>query len=276
MSFAWAALLGVIVTVQPGFAFFVGLYASERHPRDAGQAKAMVDLALAAFVAIAIHLAFYFIFVIVRRAFGFSVINATIGQINFETLNGYHEIVAFLRIFPYAALYVLFSSAIGYLLGATVSRFIVSGSLRSLATHGWVYDLLKYQGEKDGGYITVYVLTTILEESKTLMYMGYLYELYLRSDGSIANLVLYNCWRYYMMLADDIPVTTDKVPLMRSADATVWNRFVISCDHIANVFFNQTPPLETDQTVAEAVDQLSTEQHGGTSADEEMGAFGHP
>jgi hypothetical protein len=265
MSFAWAALLGVIVVVQPGFAFFVGLYASERHPRDAGQARAMVDLALAAFIAIAIHLLFYFMFVFIHAAFKFSIIKAVVAHTDFLSLSGSQEIFEIIRILPFAAIYVLVSSALGYILGAVVSYYIVSGSLRFLATHKWVYDLLKYQEDDDGGYITVYVLTTIVEGAKTLMYMGYLRELYLRSDGIIANLVLYNCSRYYMVFLDDKPETTDRVPLVQYAAETDWNRFVISCDHIANVFFNQTPPLETGETVAQAVSKLSPSTLSPTS-----------
>lgn len=120
-----------------------------------------------------------------------------------------------------------------------------------MATHKWVYEVVKFSGKRRG-VVTAYVMTKTVENNRALMYKGLLQEFYLNADGRFAYIVIKNCTKYYMKFDDDAPKTGAQLSLFKSEDdggpGRVWNYLMIDGGNIANILFDPSPAiLQTDR-----------------------------
>lgn len=241
MSIAWTTAL-VIVLLLPGLFFFIGLAAFERLSREIVRSSAISEIGLAFVFAIAIHLAA----VVVLSAFGFRF------SVFIEPLFEYNNLATDIfiqraadRLAP-ILVYILVTAAIGAGLGGLVARGIMAGPLRFLATHKWIYDVI--DANRKGGVITAYVMTTISQDNKILMYRGRLQEFFLTPDGKLSYVVLKNCARYYMNFEEKFPLTSEQLNLFGSKQdgrpKTMWDYLVIEGTNIANILFDPSPEIK--------------------------------
>ena len=253
MSIAWTTMI-VIVLLLPGLGFMLGYAAEERYSRELVRSNAIGDIGMAVFCAIIAHLAALFIVIVVLRLDP---------SFYYRPLFDYeHTERWLLEIQIYDRLWV----TVGYLVIVTVAAFFVGRAvawgvmfgprwLRSFATHQWAYDLLKEV--KSGGIVTATVMTDVAEGKRILMYLGYLEEFYLEANGTFAYIVLKNCYRFYMHLADDVPApSAQSQPLFLAgiAGARNWEHFTIAGDKIANVLFDPVGHLAQTAAGTAALD----------------------
>lgn len=250
MLVAWTTLF-VAIFIGPGIAFFVGLHTSERHLREPAQTRILVELATATFVAVAVHTAFLTGFELLQ----FQPISELWVLPLVDRLLNYDGGRIQISVLYNLAGYILGSGAVGWYLGKQLSVLIIEGPLRFMATHKWVYELVKFDG-----YISAFVMTNTVEDKKVLMYSGYLSEIFLTSDGKIANIVMAECNRYYMNIEDSIPMTGTKTPLFLTRGDTLWNLFVISGENVANALFTLIQPVSLSDADIAKLDQVRSEQ----------------
>jgi hypothetical protein len=136
------------------------------------------------------------------------------------------------------ALYLIASTGCGIGLGILVAIGIVTGPLRFIVKHKWVYDLI--DRDRRRGITTVYVMTTTMEDNKVLMYRGRLHEFFLLEDGKLSYVILKDCARYYMNFGDDELKTTAQLDIFRGATAQrrIWDYLMIDGGNIANILFD--------------------------------------
>lgn len=233
MSVAWTTLL-IIALVLPGLAFFYAYWAGERYPREAVRSNAVAEIGMALFVAILLHL----------LALG-AIIHFD-GESYFSPLLDFYtkpagkdsaEIAHRLWDALWAALlYTVGVTLAGLAAGMLVSWVVQRVKLPFLIVHKWAHDILR---ESRTGTVTTYVMTTIVENNRVLMYAGHLEEFYLDETGKFVYLVLKNGSRYFMNIDGASPTTATRVPLFKSADGSLrdWEHLTISGDTIANVLF---------------------------------------
>jgi hypothetical protein len=152
--------------------------------------------------------------------------------------------------------YILVTASIGGGLGGLVARGIMAGPLRFLATHKWIYDVI--DANRKGGVITAYVMTTISQDNKILMYRGRLQEFFLSQDGKLSYVVLKNCARYYMNFEEKFPLTSEQLNLFGSKQdgrpKTMWDYLVIEGTNIANVLFDPSPEIKQTKEGEQALE----------------------
>jgi hypothetical protein len=127
--------------------------------------------------------------------------------------------------------------------------------------HKWVYDVL--DAGRNGGIVTAYVMTTIAEEGKTLMYRGRVHEFFLTTDGKISYVILKNCARFYMVFGPDSPMISKQLRLFDATDEhRRWDYLFIDGNNIANILFDPSPEklLETAEG-AEALQHELEKRH---------------
>lgn len=96
--------------------------------------------------------------------------------------------------------YVVATAVLGVLAGFGVGKLVVTGMLRRLAQHTWIYDL------SVGDNFTIgYVLTHVRQDDKILMYRGFLKSFALHRDGKFSYIVLTDAHRGFMHLGGDVP-----------------------------------------------------------------------
>jgi len=85
------------------------------------------------------------------------------------------------------------------------------------------------------------------------MYRGFLKDFCAAPDGRIAYIVLKDCWRFYLELKDDAPVTSEEkdwLALSASQEAYckqtagMGNYLMIEGEDIANIFFEKLRPMK--------------------------------
>jgi hypothetical protein len=116
-------------------------------------------------------------------------------------------------------IYLMVSTAWGFGVGMLVAVGIVTGPFRFLAKHKWVYDII--DRDRRGGIITAFVMTTMTEDNKVLMYRGRLHEIFMLEDGKISYVILKNCARYYMNFGDKALSTGEQLDIFRGAMPSV-------------------------------------------------------
>lgn len=241
MSIAWTTALAVVLLL-PGLFFFIGLATFERLSREIVRSSAISEIGLAVAVAIAIHLAA----VVILSAFGFrfSEFIEPFFEYNNLSIDIFIQRAAD-RLAP-ILVYILITALIGGALGGLVARAIMTGPLRFLATHKWIYDVI--DANRKGGVITTYVMTTISQNNKILMYRGRLQEFFLSPDGKLSYVVLKNCARYYMNFEEKFPLTSEQLNLFGSKQdgrpKTMWDYLVIEGTNIANILFDPSPEIK--------------------------------
>jgi hypothetical protein len=249
MSIAWTTVL-VLLLLLPGVFFFIGLATHERYSREIVRMSAAGEVALAISVALLLHA----LLLTVLRLAGFDIAHYLTPLVQYDRIPPELAIrIGFGRLIK-AACYVLAAAAFGYLAGWAVAKLILSGPLRFLATHKWIYDLIKFGG---GNYITAYILSNVSEKDKRLMYKGFLHEFYLNAEGGFSYVVLTSCSSYFMTSEDDRPKTGEPQPILAGSDASTraWNYFVVEGGNIANILFHRTPGVLASDAGLRALDE---------------------
>lgn len=250
MSLAWATI-ALIVFLLPGIFFFIGLASYERLSREIIRSSVVSEVAMACAIALAIH----FVSISVLSIFGFRLSQFV------EPLAEYSKIPTdvFVQrvsacLMPVAT-YLAITTLLGFSFGFVVAINIVSGPLRRLARHKWIYDIIDV--DRKGGFVTAFVMTTIVDDSRIIMYKGRVHDIFLEPNGNISYLVLKNCFRYYMTFADGELVTSKQLELFGSRQGTrpanVWDRLLIEGGNITNVLFDSSPEIRAQAEGKEAL-----------------------
>lgn len=237
MSVVWTTI-ALVALLLPGIFFFIGVATYERFSREIIRSGAVSELALATVVAIVIHT----ILVTSLSAAGFRL------SAFFSPLAEYaavtptelvHRIAT--RLMP-AVLYLIASTASGFVLGCAVAIGIVRGWLRFLAKHKWVYDII--DRDRKGGIVTAFVMTTTIEDNKVLMYRGRLHEIFLLEDGKVSYVILKDCARFYMNFGESGLTTGRQLDIFQrvpAAQRRIWDYLMIDGSNIANILFDPNP-----------------------------------
>jgi hypothetical protein len=244
---------------DPPFAgglFFIGFATRERYAREVIRSTALAEVGLALLFAILLHLCAW---QVLYWLFDFSP------QRFFRPLEVYDRAPTWLVLsYGFELLwpilwYVVATAVLGGVIGAFAAWMIVKGPLRFLATHKWVYQLLKFSGRR-GRVVTAFVMTTTAEAGKILMYKGSLQELYLSGEGKVSYIVLRSCSRYLMHMNDGEPLTGTQLPLFKDdSPYRSWDYLMISGDHIANVLFDPSPEIEQTRAGSAALERAVAE-----------------
>lgn len=126
--------------------------------------------------------------------------------------------------------------------------------------HKWIYDVVD-SGRK-GRIVTAFVMTTLMEESKVLMYRGRVHELFLNKEGDISYVILKNCARFYMMFGADGLTTSKQYKLFAGGDEKRrWDYLFIEGENISNILFDPSP------------DKITQTSAGTKALDEELERF---
>jgi hypothetical protein len=270
LSLVWTTVV-LLILLLPGFLFFVGLYSKDRMSRDVAPGSVLTQLSGVALIAFFTHGMLYLLllwachFFIWLPCISISGLAATmqLTDLDGDTLSSLD------LMFQYAAAwilaYVLGTCALGFSMGLLVAYFVVNGHLRNVARHGWIYDLLA--ADTNGGLIHAFVLTHIREANRVLTYRGYLRDFYFSPDGRIAYLVLKTCRRYYLVLDEQSPRTSDPkdwktIGATHGPDSPMqrhWSYFMIEGEDIANVVFDAYRRLNYSTSGRETLQQALTE-----------------
>lgn len=161
MALAWAPV-AIILLLLPGIFFFIGLASFERVSREIIRTTVVSEIAMAIVIAIAIH----YLSISLLSTTGFRI-SAFVGPVAEYAKIPAAEFVQRVvdRLQP-AILYLAATSALGFVFGWFVALGIVSGRLRTLARHKWIYDIIDVDRKKR--IVTAFVLTTIVDEARWL------------------------------------------------------------------------------------------------------------
>lgn len=244
-SVAWSTAV-VLLLLTPGLLALFGLYLPMRVSRDVVPQTGLSQLAYLICVSALIHAPVLLVIRLLASA-GFGA------HVDFLQLFAILD-VGFARAQPPAglvaslyenlgliSLYFLATGALGMLVGYSIGRLIIAGPLRSLALHGWVYEL---QSTEAAGITFAYVLTTVQDGKYVLMYKGVLDQLHIGPDGAISYLTIEQSSRYYLLLEGNSPLTTADdlhalvgVAAARQPSGTSRQFLLIEGENIANVVF---------------------------------------
>jgi hypothetical protein len=251
MSLAWAPL-ALILLLLPGIFFFIGLASYERLSREVIRSSVISEVAMATVIAIAIH----FISVCILSMFGFRLSTYIAPIAEYSSIHSAEFVRGISKRLTSTVIYLGITTGLGFAAGLIVAIGVVSGPLRKLTSHRWIYDII--DADRSGGIVTAFVMTNIVEDSKILMYKGRVHDIFLSTDGKISYLVLKNCFRYCMTFKDGELITGKQLELFGarqySRPANVWDRLLIDGSNIANVLFDSTPELKGKAEGAEVVE----------------------
>jgi hypothetical protein len=264
MSVVWTTI-ALVALLLPGIFFFIGVATYERFSREIIRSSAVSELALATVVAVSIHTT---LISLLSALVGFRLSGFISPLAEYATIPAaelVHRITS--RLIP-AIVYLMAATASGFCLGAVVAIGIVTGWLRFLAKHKWVYDIIE-RGRK-GGIVTAFVMTTTVEDSKVLMYRGRLHEIFLMEDGKVSYVILKNCARFYMNFSETDLTTGKQLEIFRAAPATrrVWDYLMIDGSNIANIIFD--PSVHTIKATDEGTRALIAAIKARTEATERL------
>jgi hypothetical protein len=245
MSLAWAPI-AVLVLLLPGVFFFIGLATFERLSREIIRSSVISEVAMAVVIAIAIHT---LCIVVLSAAVGFRLSDFTSPLLDYTAHPVATVEATAKRLLPFV-IYLFVTTLIGFGFGCLVAWGVVTGWMRFLATHQWIYDIIK-SNRKDR-FVTAFIMTTLVENNKVLMYRGRVHEFFLQNDGTLAYIILKNCSRYHMSFEGDKLETSKQYELFgpKQADrsAKVWDRLFIDGTNIANVLFDPSPEVTITKT----------------------------
>lgn len=244
----------------PGVAVLMGIATPERFSREVVRSTALGEIALAAFAAIIIHTICLSILSLIFT----SPLDALQPVVDYEikgpTAFYWDPIKECLK---KVILYQLFTAVVGFVCGLLISHLIHKGPLRILATHSWIYDVVKHT-EGSRGLVTAYIMTKTVEDGRALMYKGRLAEIFLKEDGNISYIAMKNCRRFYMKF-DDLTTTGEQLKLFNFNEGAYefdeWNYLMIGGDEIANVLFNKSPIIVENEAGLTALKEALEEDH---------------
>jgi hypothetical protein len=238
MEIAWTTVL-IIALLLPGVLFLVGYSNRERYSREVVKSSAIGEVAGAFLIAVLIHLAAWGLL----SLFGFDLASNIKQVADYDSLPRWLLIDHITRRVPYVVAYIVLTAIAGLLVGWGVGWLIVQGFLPFLATHKWINVVIRSMNE---GLVTAYVMTTIVENNRILMYKGVLAEFYLSPDGKFTYIVLKTCSRYYMKLEDAAPITSTQLQLFderKERPEGSWEYLLIDGMNIANILFDPSPQI---------------------------------
>lgn len=237
MSFAWASV-AIVLLLLPGIFFFIGLASYERLSREVIRSGVVSEVAMAIAIATGIH----FIAICILSAFGFRFSHFVLPVIQAQSLATESLVLQVEERAVAAILYLAITTISGFGLGWLVAQGIISGPLRRIVRHRWIYDIIDVDRKK--GIVTAYVMTKIMDDSKIVMYRGRLHDIFLGPEGNISYIILKNCARYYMTFKDGELITSKQLELFGARQgnrpANVWDRLLIEGSNIANVLFDSS------------------------------------
>lgn len=102
--------------------------------------------------------------------------------------------------------------------------------------YGWATDIAN-SGDNEEDLIIAYVLSKVEHGTKPIIYVGILYDMALRSDGTICRITLWDCERY----TGDFDAEVDKPTLPKAMSKFPF--MMINSDNIQNVSFEVIPLL---------------------------------
>lgn len=252
MSLAWASI-AIILLLLPGIFFFIGLASYERLSREIIRSSVVSEVAMAIVIAGAIH--FVSICLLSTTGFRLSRFIGPLVQSEQKSPDLFAQEVSH-DLVP-AILYLAVTTAIGFGFGLLVAEGLITGPLRWLARHKWIYDIVDV--DRKGGIITAFVMTNIVDESRIIMYKGRLHDIFLGAEGNISYIILKNCSRYYMTFKDGELVTSKQLELFGarqgSRPAGVWDRLLIEGSNIANVLFDSSREIKGQAEGAETLNK---------------------
>lgn len=251
MSLAWGSLI-VLLLLLPGVLFFVGLYMPETFSREMVERSALGQLSVVIFVSFIAH-----------TGLGFVV---SIGCPRLTPCVNLGEVVRVLTLdkpdrativnvggmldtyVAWIVSYIVVTSLVGTLSGYVFGKYVVT-RVPGFVPHRWVHDL------RVGRQLTVaYVMTSIRQEERVVMYHGFLKNFALKKDGCFAYLILTDATRGYMMLQLEAPMTSlrassqtigdtassiSKSPKYAAGKHRALSYFMIEGEDIANVVFDR-------------------------------------
>lgn len=264
MSGVWTTFL-VVFGVLPGIAFSFGFYLPSRYGRDTVSRNAVGDFALTLFVTIVLHVAAIWVIDLIEPWLtGLTIVERLVAlPLSAEAFSRGWTTAALGHV-KYFLVYTIFLTLIGFLVGYFVGRLVVRGPLRRLARHRWIYDLVEAR-RPNRGVVVAYVLSHVKEGNRIVMYRGHLEEFYFSPDGSVAYLILKNCYRYYMLLDEGLPRTTHNqeiwplLPDKHNAELMDAYYMMIEGKEIANVVFERTRGFEQTSIGEEALEEALRE-----------------
>jgi hypothetical protein len=255
MAFAWASL-AILLLLLPGIFFFIGLATYDRLSREVVRSSVVSEVAMAVVIAAIIHVVSISILSAVA---GFRLSRFAIPLVAAENSPPTLVRIVSSDILP-ATLYLGWTTLIGLLLGLLIAEGVVSGRLRRLARHRWIYDLI--DADRKRVMITAYVMMNIVEDSKVLMYRGRLHDIFLNEDGNISYLILKDCSRYYMSFKENALVTSKQLEFFssqRNRPSGIWNRLLIEGPNIVNVLFDSSREIKGQAAAQPALERAFTE-----------------
>ncbi len=209
MSLAWGSLV-VLLLLLPGVLFFFGLHVPEQFTRESVERSAIGQLSAVLLVSLCVHALLICVNGLGVASFGWPPVDfeALIGAIVLEQRsgdsdNGLKSVAEMLNASRWWIFGYLSSSAVlGALVGYGFGRLIVP-RVGGFSPHRWVFDLKTHEN-----LTTAYVLTHVRQDSRILLYHGFLQQFALKRDGTFAYVVLAESTRGYMLLDDPLPKTT--------------------------------------------------------------------
>ena len=269
MSIAWGTIL-LLVFIQPGLVFLFGMYSLERYSRDLGRRSPFSELAMATMAAMLAHTLMYILASVVaslsHRLDFLGSIYGTLSQFISASDPALPPPQLAIKWLAGATAYLAILSLISFFVGQWTGKRIITGKLRFLAQHNWIYSLLETDQKKDL-FPIAYVMTKIDHSSSNhkyiLMYKGYLQEFYISANGHISYLILQNCARYFLKIEDETPVVTDSNKLREitsqhaptnATDAGEWPYLMIEGEEIANVVFDRTNELRITRSAVQSLE----------------------
>jgi hypothetical protein len=262
MTIAWGSLV-LLVLLLPGFLFFLGIYWPEKFTRENEQRSPLGHLAAVLLVSVVV------------QALGFAVVSAgcrwSIPCINvgllLDTLNPTESArdrvdVMFHQYVWWILAYQLATGFAGLALGALYSQLTASGFLRRLVRHRWIYEL------NTEGFTYAHVMTHVRQDSRILMYKGFLVTFGLQHDGRFSYIVLRDVVRLYMDLQPEGATTSAEKEQKKIGSAAgggvedpaagaqlrrLHSYFVIDGEDIANAVFDR---LEAKVSAPRNFDEL--------------------
>jgi hypothetical protein len=233
MSAIWTTV-AVVAFLFPGVFFFIGLATYERLSREIIRSGVVSEIALATAVAVTLHL----ITLSLLSAFtDFRLSRFVTPLVDYSSSAAHERIAQIAGQASQAAVYFLGTAALGFFLGVLAAVGIVSGWLRFLAKHKWIYDVV--DRDRKGGIVTAFVMTKSVENGNALMYSGRLHDIFLSPEGKVSYVTLKNCSRFFMSFSGDAPSTGPHQNLFdeKNPYKRIWDYLLIDGDNIANILF---------------------------------------
>jgi hypothetical protein len=247
MSIAWTSIL-IIALLLPGVFFFIGYATGDRYTREIVKSSAIGEIGWAVFISIVIHLLGWGIVAVC----GFDLASNLKRDADFNNMPHWLLVDHLVgRILP-VSLYLLATALAGLGAGCVASWGAINGYLPFLIKHKWINQVKLSLRE---GLVTAYVMTTLVENNRALMYKGILAEFYQDADGKFAYVVLKTCSRYFMTFEETSPRTGEQLQLFGATQAErqdrVWDFLHIDGKNIANILFDPSPQIvETNEGTA--------------------------